>query len=105
MLEVIRRLDLAKKHEDARTCPKVRQACEKVGGRRNQDPSAHRGGCRTFLDPRPDDRLGEALASCVMRHTTKGRSERKERTMSNGSCWERSLCWCRVSRGSRNGRM
>jgi hypothetical protein len=66
MLLVIRRLDLAEKQEDARTCPKVRQACEKVGARRNQAPSPQRGGCRTFLDPRPDDRRGAEGASCLM---------------------------------------
>ena len=36
LLLVIRRLDLAEKQEDARTCPKVRQACEKVGGRKEE---------------------------------------------------------------------
>jgi hypothetical protein len=41
----------------------VRKSVEE---RRNQAPSPHRGGCRTFLDPRTDERRGAANASCLM---------------------------------------
>lgn len=39
LLQVILRLDLAEKQENARTCPKVRQVCEKVCGRKEESGS------------------------------------------------------------------
>ena len=65
LLLMIRRLDPAERQGGSHTCPNVGQAFEEVADERsNQAPSPHRDGCRTFLDPRAEERRGAANASC-----------------------------------------